>query len=410
MKDTDETVQKKDFEASGKEIVLRYVSILSCIILILGIPAFLGSLFYYFIFYTVVPYIILVVGLFFLIATLVYRIIFKKWIKIVLYISLAVFFIPLLFSGGKYYYKEVYIPSITVNNDSIGMDYAPFSNSKYLAHLDEPATLKLEDDLPVLDGATALIPVYCAIAEAVYPADTLTEWNKEYEEKAIINYSTTTGAYESLINGDVDIIFVASPSAKQYEMAKEKNVELNLTPIGYEAFVFLVNKKNPVKSLTIEQVKKIFTGKITNWKEVGGRDTSIRVFQRDENSGSQTMFLSFMGKDAHIIPPETNVVMGMDGLIDRVADYQNHSNSIGFSFRFYVETLTANPGLRMLAINGIEPTEANIANHTYPMADTFFAVTRKGEESENTLKLLEWILSEQGQNLIEKTGYTKLVQ
>ena len=113
MKDTDETVQKKDFEASGKEIVLRYVSILSCIILILGIPAFLGSLFYYFIFYTVVPYIILVVGLFFLIATLVYRIIFKKWIKIVLYISLAVFFIPLLFSGGKYYYKEVYIPSIT---------------------------------------------------------------------------------------------------------------------------------------------------------------------------------------------------------------------------------------------------------------------------------------------------------
>ena len=101
-------------------------------------------------------------------------------------------------------------------------------------------------------------------------------------------------------------------------------------------------------------------------------------------------------------------VDGMGGLIHQVADYQNHRNALGYSFRYYVQTMLSNTDVKLLKINGIEPSRENIANHTYPLADTFFAVTRKGQETENTKRLIEWILSDQGQRIIEKTGYVRL--
>ena len=103
-------------------------------------------------------------------------------------------------------------------------------------------------------------------------------------------------------------------------------------------------------------------------------------------------------------------VDGMGGLIKQVADYQNHRNALGYSFRYYVQTMLSNTDVKLLKINGIEPSRENIINHTYPLADTFFAVTRKGHETENTKRLIEWILSDQGQRIIEKTGYVRLNQ
>ena len=73
---------------------------------------------------------------------------------------------------------------------------------------------------------------------------------------------------------------------KQKEYAASKGVEFVLTPIGYESFVFLLNKKNPVDSLTIDEVKGIYTGKYSNWKELGGKNKQIIPIQRAENSGS----------------------------------------------------------------------------------------------------------------------------
>lgn len=156
------------------------------------------------------------------------------------------------------------------------------------------------------------------------------------------------------------------------------------------------------------QIKDIYTGKITNWKDVGGKNQAIRPFQRDTNSGSQTAFLAVMGKDADLLPPETHQVSGMDGLIDVVSDYQNHSNAIGYSFRYYVESMDKNINIKILKLNGIEPNRENIRNRTYPITDNFYAITLKGKESANTKKFINWILSEQGQAIIEKVGYVPL--
>lgn len=301
------------------------------------------------------------------------------------------------------YYKHKYIPSITVGqqNDYYGY-YIPFTNSKKLAHLDSVSTLHFskEDQLPIIDGATALFPVYCSFVEAVYPNDC--------EIRNYVNFNTTKGAYRRLIDGENDIIFVAKPSKEQIETAEKAGIEFNMYPIGYEAFVFLVNKNNPVESLTIQQIKDIYTGKIANWKDIGGKNQTIRPFQREKNSGSQTAFIALMGKDTDLLPPETHQISGMDGLIEVVSDYQNHSNAIGYSFRYYVETMKNNTNIKILKLNDIEATRENIRNKTYPITDNFYAITVKGKETENVKKFINWILSEQGQGLIEKVGYVSL--
>lgn len=327
------------------------------------------------------------------------KIFYKK--SIILLSALVVLLIALIESENIY--KHKYIPSITVGQQStFYRHYMPFTNSTKLARLDCEATLHFskEDELPVVDGATALFPVYCSFVEAIYPSDCKIE---EY-----IGFNTTTGAYKRLIAGENDIIFVAQPSKEQIESAQKAGIEFNLYPIGYEAFVFLVNKKNPVSNLSLKQIKDIYTGKITNWKELGGKNQLIRPFQRDTNSGSQTAFLAVMGKDTELIPPETHQVSGMDGLIDVVSDYQNHSNAIGYSFRYYVETMNKSVNIKILNLNGVEPTRENIRTKTYPITDNFYAITVREKESENTKKFIDWILSEQGQKIIEKVGYVSL--
>ena len=305
---------------------------------------------------------------------------------------------------GCFYYRSTYVPSITMEQPEMySGNYTPFEKSENLAHLDSKSTLKFskDDDLPVLDGATALFPIYCSFVEAVYP--------KNCNIQDVVFFTKTSKAYERLIEGKNDIIFVAEPSKQQREMAKEKGIEFNMYPIGYEAFVFIVNRRNPVDSLTIQQIKDIYSGKITNWKEVGGRWQKIRPFQRPTNSGSQTAFVKVMGKDFDLIPPETHkVATSMGGMLDRVSDYENHDNAIGYTFRYFLETMNDSSEIKMLKINGVAPTRENIRNKTYPITDNFYAITVKGRETENTKKLIEWIVSEQGQEIIDKVGYVPL--
>ncbi len=344
--------------------------------------------------------IVLVVLIGFITYSIANKIFYKKTI-------IGLFIVILLMTGSIFaeeYYKNSYIPSITIYQPTLTYySYRSFSNSKNLAHLDAEPSLKFtnDDKLPVVDGATALFPIYCSFVEAVYPSDC--------DVNNLVNYNTTTGAYDWLINGKNDIIFVAQPSKEQLKAAEDAGIEFNMYPIGYEAFVFIVNKENPVDSLTIEQIKDIYTGKITNWKELGGNNKEIRPFQRDTNSGSQTAFLKVMGKDVELLKPETHqVIDGMGGLMDKVSDYQNHSNAIGYSFRYYVQTMNNNINIKILKLNGVEASKETIRNKTYPIMDNFYAITVKGRESENTKKFIDWIQSSQGQELVEKVGYVSL--
>lgn len=280
-------------------------------------------------------------------------------------------------------------------------DYRPFQEKNKLAKLADVPTVSFDNSYPKLDGATAAYPVYGAMAQALY---------KGLDSKTIGNYvqcSKTNEAYERLINGEIDVFFGAQPSKQQLEMAKSKGVEFVLTPIAREAFVFFVNKDNPVSSLTIEQIQDIYRKKITNWNELGGKNEKIMPFQRPENSGSQTIMLAKAMRGMEMPSPLwEEYAAGMGGVISKVAVYRNYSSAIGYSFRYFATGMKPNENIKLLAIDGTALTIENIQNGSYLFTIDVYAVTTQFS-TDNTKKLIDWILSDQGQNLIVECGYVR---
>lgn len=321
--------------------------------------------------------------------------------------------------AGYGYYLES-IPTVS-DRELLLYEYEPFAEDSKAVTLKEEATLKFTEDQRIrIDGATALYPVYSGFVQAVYPQgeydryDGLADGGDE-DGYGMVTCSNTVYAYERLLEGRTDVIFVAGPSDAQLTMAKEKGMELHLTPVGREAFVFFVNSKNPVEGLTVEEVQKIYSGEITNWDQVGGPRWSIKAFQRAENSGSQTALQRLMGDVPLMEPKSENRVSAMDGIIRRVANYRNHKNAIGFSFRYYSTEMVSSNEIRLLALNGVLPTKETIADGTYPVSNTFYAVTASKigepapeEVNENLGNFIGWVLGEQGQSIIEETGYVPL--
>jgi phosphate transport system substrate-binding protein len=315
--------------------------------------------------------------------------------------------------------------------------------------LEKPSALTFTDNLPLLDGATALYPLYSAFVRATYPegdynpyyplpsraeesdysidSAKYAEDGKEFTvDMSPVVCNKTSGAFDNLIYGYADIAFLMDVSAEQAALAKKEGVELRMTPVGKEAFVFLVNGRNKIENLTQAEVRGIYSGRITTWGDLysdsfgsptGRGNNKIEAYQRPEGSGSQTALQKIMGDTPITEPKYEQVYSFMGGLYNAVAGYKNYNNAIGYSFRFYIEGMLNDAELKqvkLLSIDGVAPTAENIANGTYPFGDYFYAVTvvnrqpkddAKRVRLENAQKLIEWILSAQGQELVEKTGY-----
>jgi len=278
--------------------------------------------------------------------------------------------------------------------------YLPHTDGSKLPKIN--SSLKLEKDLPVLDGAAALVPVYAAVIDNVYPEGCVTYkggkfsddnyYGENFAEDSAMQYKNTVRGYKAIVDGETDILFCAAPSEAQKKYAEERGVELVYVPIGLEAFVFFVNEKNPVDSLTTEQIRKIFAGEYTNWADVGGANRIINPVTRLKGSGSQTAFEAFMG----------------DYKIARKSPLAMIGGSIGFSFRYYMDGIVENDSVKMLSLNGVYPSAENIQNRSYPIVVQFYAIYRADNDNENVRVLIDWLLSDEGQALIEKSGYVRI--
>lgn len=300
-------------------------------------------------------------------------------------------------------------------------DLSPFyvyNPQHQLVELSHPSdlTIEKEADMPILDGAEACYPVYSAIAKAVYKD--IDKIEKDYSQSEdfgyyntngkIVTFTNTSVGYSRLINGEVDMFFGAKPSASQLEEANEAGVEFDYTPIGQEAFIFFVNTNNPVSNLTSDQIRSIYHGDITNWNEVGGNNHEILAFQRPERSGSQAMMSYFM-KDVSLKEPlQYEYISGMSGIIKQTAQYNGEDNAIGYTFKYFLEGLHQEENVKVLSIDGIAPTKENIQSHTYPLSTYLYCVTLKSNQKENVKKLKEYLLSDQGQYIIDQAGYCAL--
>jgi phosphate transport system substrate-binding protein len=342
----------------------------------------------------------------FYVSLIIFLILWNKFKTKKVYFTLAVPFISISAIIAVILYSS-YIEEIpTVNEDGYLYSYWFHNEDFILAKLDEEPHLRLTDNLPVLNGATALYPVYASFIQAVYP-------ESEYEKsKNLAEWGDTTPrAYENLLKNKADIIFCAAPSDAQKKQFSDNGVILKLVPIGREAFVFFVNKKNIVDNVTIENIHGIYSGKITNWKELNGKNQRIRAFQRPKNSGSQTALEKIMGNIPIMEPRREDVSDGMGDIINKVAVYRNFPNAIGFSFLFYSTEMVKDEQIKLLSIEGVYPSRETIQDGSYPFSDSFYAIYVDTEDkNENIDVFIEWILSSQGQELIEKTGYVPIIR
>ena len=262
----------------------------------------------------------------------------------------------------------------------------------------------MDGDVPVLDGAAALVPVYASIIDSVYPEGCVTYeggvfsddnyYGENFAPDSKMQYKNTVRGYKAIVDGETDILFCAAPSAEQIAYAEEQGVELVYVPVGLEAFVFFVNADNPVESLTVDEIRSIYAGDIQNWSVVGGANRIINPVTRLEGSGSQSMMDAFMG----------------DTPIGGKSPFAMFGGAIGFSFRYYLDDMVDNSGVKMLSVNGVYPSRDNIRARTYPIIAQFYAIYRADNENENIPLLIDWILSEEGQALIEACGYTAIAE
>ena len=291
--------------------------------------------------------------------------------------------------------------------------YMVYSQPGKLAALDHPAAFQIQDeaDMPVMDGAEACYPLYAAAAKAVYQdiAHIESNWadsgERAWTNGKIVTFTNTVVGFERLIEGNVDLFFGARPSADQLAYAAEQGMELEITPIGREAFVFFVEEDEPVDGLTQDQLRAIYHGDVTDWSQVGGRAGEIAAFQRPAGSGSQTMMEYFMGEVSLKEPQTYETVGSMEGVIRHVAQYANQRGALGYSFRYFIQGLSQEKGVKLLAVDGVTPDLAHIEDGSYPLTVPLCLVTRKDDPNPNVGKMIDFFLSPDGQTLVRETGY-----
>ena len=308
-------------------------------------------------------------------------------------------FLPVLFvilalgsAVGVYFL----VSSLIKPNKNVIVDELTAEEKSLLA--DATDTLFTAQTLPRIDASLATQPLTDAFVK---------DFTKRTTSELGIEYSNTHPAYVKLLNNETDLIVVTEPSEDELALAAEKGIELEVTKVVNEGFAFFVNKDNPVSDVSFDNIVKIYTGEILNWKDLGGNDAEIIAYQRPENSGSQTGLYNLVlkGKEVKIPTIKEQVQLSMAGIVDYVAAYDNAIDAIGYGFYYYVNTMYYNENLKYLAIDGVAPTYETIQNGTYPILSAYYIVTRKNDQNENIANLKKAMLSQRGQRVASEAGY-----
>jgi phosphate transport system substrate-binding protein len=193
-------------------------------------------------------------------------------------------------------------------------------------------------------------------------------------------------------------IGMSSRRAKATEVsaAAAKGVTMKPTIVAYDGIAVVVNKNNGVKELTKAQVEKIFTGDVADWSEVGGAPGKISIYTRNTSSGTYSDFKELAMKKRDYAGSSQKLA-GNEQIVSEVA---NNPNGIGYVGLAYIKE----PGIHVVAIEGHNPTKAEILEKKYPYARPTFYYTN-GEPAGEAAKFVEFTLGEEGQKIVEKVGF-----
>lgn len=184
------------------------------------------------------------------------------------------------------------------------------------------------------------------------------------------------------------------------------------TPILSDALVFVVSEENPITNLTMEQVKAIYAGDITNWQQVGGDDCDITAYQSTEASNSHRILQDILMQDEPLAPAPYTILTTGYHTWESALPYQNTPDAIGYSMYSLLNNAAAGSHMRLLTIDGVQPTIKTIASGEYPLRSHFYAVYKAEMEDSAQRKAIEslvaFIISPEGQRVAQEAGYIPL--
>ncbi len=276
---------------------------------------------------------------------------------------------------------------------------------------------------PIVDGSTSTEPLQTMIACKLLNVDyswVYSSFHYKYPYRLMpscekkpgtckfitenIYHSSTHISYENLIRKNADLILVARRASNdEKHLADSLGVELIETPVALDAFIFLNNINSPVNLITTDQIRDIYTGKITNWLELGGPNEEIHPYLRNRNSGSQELMETLIMKDLKMIEAPDMIMYGMMGLVNQI-EYDRQG--LGYSINYYTRYMIRSDSIKLLQIDGIYPDYNNLKMRRYPYTTEVFVVIREDlDENSMAYKLYDLILSSEGQDIVRESGY-----
>jgi len=276
------------------------------------------------------------------------------------------------------------------------------------------------ENYPKVDGSTSTDPLNRLIACK------LLGYNYEWEQAVFMNNlwylktdlpqdfvaerlksSQTHQSIINLIDKKADIILTArkmSPDEKEY--ADNAGVQLIETPVALDAFIFVANLENPVKSLTTKQVQDIYMGKIKNWKEVGGNDKAMKPYTRNQNSGSQELMESLVMKELEMGDLAVDYEPELPGMSQVFSSIRYDVDALGYTVYYYKEHIVRDKVVKSLAIDGIYPDKGSLQSRKYPfVAEVYAAIRSDLDENSMAYKLYKLLQTAAGKSVIAESGY-----
>lgn len=276
----------------------------------------------------------------------------------------------------------------------------------------------LDQEVPVIDGSTSTRPYTQALYGMLFEHY---EKHPQYPE----THSKSHESYERLINGEVDLLFAATKASAELEAkAKAAGVELEYIPMAYDAIVFFTNRENTVTGLTQKQIQEIYVeNQYDNWNQVGGPDSELLPYRRNTDSGSHALMEQYFleGGKLSLSPDVYNVYTSyaMTSALTDVAQALRKdppAYAIGYSVYYYYLNsywLLGDAGggeLKLLAVDGVVPTEQTIADGSYPLAGYNYVVLRADEPADSSARIIaDFMLSPAGQQCVANAGFGRLV-
>ena len=271
--------------------------------------------------------------------------------------------------------------------------------------------------MPSIDGSTSTYPYTRAVYGALFT-------HAENHPQFPAGHSKSHESYERLIRGEVDFLFAATlPSEELKAQAEAAGVELECVPIAHDAMVFFTNGENTMEGLTQKQIQDIYVyGKYTNWNQLGGPDAELLPYRRNTDSGSHALMEQYFleGGKLSLSPDVHNVLTSyaMSSALTDVAQALRTdppAYAIGYSVYYYYVSgywLLGDAGggeLKLLAVDGVLPSDQTIADGSYPLAGYNYAVFRAGEpEDSPARRLAAFMVSEAGQACVGNAGFGPL--